>query len=1209
MYQCIKNFFFCQISPLISKGREKILTFDDLLEVPPELQLDRMIKDPSINLESNKSMLWQILGEQKYLLKRAWSFYFIGVVASLSSPLFVNQFITKLTLLSEGKIDSLNVLPIALGLGLIGIFMGIGYQHNFYATLRANVRITSRLNRLIFEQALVLSQDARQEVNVGDVVNHMSSDSESIADVPMLIGDMGWAFLLLFGSLSMFFYFLGWTGLIAVLIIGILTPITRKIAKSFMSLEEILMKKRDERVTLMGQVLQSMRLVKYFVWEEEINKQVGVVRSEEVSARKRLARSEMLSGLSFVAITTLVLFFALWIHLLRGENLTPALVLTCVSLFGLLQEPIAHLPGVLSRLTNAWVSLGRIRIFLNSKKVDRWKDLYIDSPELEFDIVFNNISYRALKSNFLLNNCNFKVKKGSSLAIVGEVGSGKTTILQLILNEFKADSGTKLVRTNNFGYVGQESYIMNTSILENVKMGLASASLHDVLDSLRLAGLSEDIERLPGSYMTELGEKGVNLSGGQKQRLCLARCHLHNPEIILLDDPLSAVDIHTEEFLVQHLIFGAWKNKTRVVVTHRLDNLTLFDQVLFLKNGEILGCGKFEKLLEDSLEFRHFYSHHKASNNEVSQLTTSKVESTPVAELNTQLMSDEDRESGAVRASLYIDYIKALGGRGKYQKLIMFSLVFGVLAITAFPLFNQWWLSWFTSHSESITPMKGILIYGTIALISLLVQMANQLFWLKRGIQAGIELHDRMLESVLKAPVRFFDTTPVGRLLQRFSRDLESVDFQLQWNFETAIQALFQVLISLFLIIFSVPIILIIIIPLGFVYWQFQLSYRRCAREVKRMDSIFRSPRYAHFKETLGGLPVIRAYNKIPWFREQFFSHLEKSQKAFVNNFLLNRWFSIRIPMIGGIISGATALSLIYSVSNHYLSPASAGLVTLYSMSFWGALNWGIRILSDLESKMTSIERIKFMTAITGEKSITSSIEHFAEKNWPVQGKISFENVYAAYDESLPDVINGLTFEIPAGSQVGIIGRTGAGKTTIFQMIYRFMAIRAGSIKIDGVDISSIDLKTLRSRLAIIPQDPTLFIGTLRSNLDPYSFKSVDEIWKVLELTGLSELVKGMKQELETPVSDGGANLSQGQRQLFCLARALLLDAKIIMLDEATASIDVVSDYKIQAILRSELKNKTVLIIAHRLSTVDDLDYVMELSQGRLLSLKNNKLD
>lgn len=1203
MLASIKNFFFFNVSPLVKKGQKKILTFDDLLEVPPEVRIERTPEAPAIDLSSQKKFLKAVVLEQKKLVFRAWSFYLLGVAASLVSPLLINQFITRLTNLAAGTEGFSTLIPVAIGIGLIGIVTGIGYQHNFYGTLRANTRIIARLNRLIFEKALKLSQKSRQSVNVGDVVNHMSSDSEGIADLPMLLGDLGWATLLTIGSISMLFFYLGWTAFIAVGILAILTPITRKVAKNFIHLEDEMMKKRDQRVSLMGQVLQSMRLVKYFVWEKEISNQVAIVRRAEVKVRRSLAKAEMLSGLSFMAISTLVLFIALWVHVLRGETLTPALVLTCVSLFGLLQEPIGHLPGVLSRIINAWVSAKRIIDFLKAETVEA--RTITDAGLMNgSDLVFNHVNFESSNGSFKLHDLDFKILRGSTVAIVGEVGSGKTTLLQLMLQEIQPQSGEVLLASESMGYVSQESYIMNATVLENLKMGKEHLSKDKIQEALFFTAMERDITHLPGGLQTEIGEKGVNLSGGQKQRVALGRCYLQDPEVVLLDDPLSAVDVHTEKFLVDNLIQNAWKDKTVVIATHRLEALEKFDRILFLENGKIAGDGKLSDLIISSPAFKHFYSHHL----EVQALEQNSMGLDKMAGENakpeSRLMSDEDREEGAVKGSLYWDYVKALGGEGKNQKIIIGLLLLGVLSISVFPLFNQWWLSWFSGHPEKITALQGVMIYGIIAVMSLVVQLSSQIFWLQRGIKAGVELHDKMLASILKAPVRFFDTTPVGRLLQRFSRDLESVDIQLQWSFEAAVQSLFQIIVSLSLIIISVPLVLIAIIPVGVIYWNLQLAYRSSAREAKRMDSIARSPRYAHFKETLGGLPIIRAYKKEAWFREQFFTFLERSQKASVNNFLLNRWFSIRIPLIGGLISGTTALCLIYSVASGHLTAATAGLVVIYSMSFWGALNWGIRILSDLESRMTSIERIRFMTQIPSEKLFVTQERTIVDSSWPSHGHIRFSGVHARYDESLPEVVKGLNVDIPGNAQVGIVGRTGAGKTTLFQMLYRFININQGTIEIDGVDIASIDLETLRSRLAIIPQDPTLFIGTLRSNLDPYSRKSDEEVWKVLKETGMDELVMSFPLKLMSPISDGGANLSQGQRQLFCLARALLLNAKIIMLDEATASVDVVSDAKIQRVLRRELKDKTVLVIAHRLGTVADLDYLMVMNDGRLESFR-----
>ncbi len=1204
----IKTFFFFNVSPLVKRGQEKVLTFNDLLPVPRELRIDKSQKAAPINTSSPKIFLKCIVIEQKKIVFTAWSFNFLGIIASLLTPLLINKFITQLTALSKGTENYEIIIPVALSIGLIGILTGVANQHNYYGTLRACTLIVARLNRLIFEQALKLSQSASQKVSVGDVVNHMSSDTEAISDVPMLIGDLGAATLLIVGSISLLFYYLGWTALIAVVILILLSPVTRLVAKKFMHLDDEMMKKRDQRVGLMAQILPSMRLIKYFVWEKEISNQISKVRNEEIKIRKSLAKAELLSVIIFMAISTLVLFVALWIHVLRGEILTPALVLTCVSLFGLLQDPIGQLPGVFSRIINSFVAGKRIISFLETDTVGP-RVITDRSTMGDADIIFKDVDYETPSKSFKLHNLNFLIKNGSTVAIVGEVGSGKTTLLHLILQEIKSTKGQVQLSQDNIGYVGQESYIMNASVLENLTMGKERISSDRIHHALYVTAMDRDISNLPGGLLTEIGEKGVNLSGGQKQRLSLGRCFLQDPDLILLDDPLSAVDVHTENFLVEHLILHAWKEKTVVIATHRLEALGQFDRILFLNDGHIEGDGTLSELLIHSELFKHFYSHHLTVQTLEHSADKSDNKDHSSIKVERRIMSDEDREQGAVKGSLYWDYVRALGGDGRLQKLIMAMLLLGALSTSALPLLSEWWLSWFTGHPEKVTAFNGVMIYGIIAVVILVVLTMNQIFWLQRGIKAGVELHDKMLASILKAPVRFFDSTPVGRLLQRFSRDLESVDIQLQWSFESAMHALFKIIVSVSLIIITVPFVLLIVLPASFIFWRLQLAYRISAREVKRIDSVARSPRYAHFKETLGGLPIIRAYKKEAWFREQFFDYLEKSQKAYVNNFLLNRWFSIRIPFIGGLVSCTTAICLIFSVKNGQLSASTAGLVVIYSLSFWGALNWGIRVFSELESKMTSIERIRFMTQIPSEKQFITKERSQVSLQWPRDGRIKFTSVHARYDESLPEVVKSLSVDIPGGSQVGIIGRTGAGKTTIFQMLFRFINLHKGMIEIDGVDIASVDLETLRSRLAIIPQDPTLFTGTLRSNLDPYSRKSDQDIWRVLKETGMQDLVESFPLKLFSPISDGGANLSQGQRQLFCLGRALLLDAKIIMLDEATASVDVVSDAKIQKILRCELKDKTVLVIAHRLGTVADLDYLMVMNDGRLESFSEPTKD
>ena len=340
-------------------------------------------------------------------------------------------------------------------------------------------------------------------------------------------------------------------------------------------------------------------------------------------------------------------------------------------------------------------------------------------------------------------------------------------------------------------------------------------------------------------------------------------------------------------------------------------------------------------------------------------------------------------------------------------------------------------------------------------------------------------------------------------------------------------------------------------VPLLFLYYRVQKLYRASAREAKRLDSISRSPRFAHFKETLQGLVVIRAFGKKEWFLAEFYRRLSHSQRMFYGHYMINRWFSSRIPLVGGLVSMATTLAIVLSVRSGGISPGLAGLLTVYSLSFWGVLNWGIRIWAEVEARMTSMERVKSYSRLSQE--VTTLRELPVPADWPSRGELRFENVELRYAAHLPQVLKGLSFEVPAGRKAGIVGRTGSGKSTIFQALYRFAELEGGRILIDGVDIAGVPLARLRKALAIIPQDPTLFMGTLRSNLDRYGEFLEAELWSVLERVNLACLVRAFPEGLDAKLHENGGNLSQGQRQLLCLARALLLKAKVIILDEATA--------------------------------------------------------
>lgn len=1191
---------FLDMGYLVKKARTDIIHEEDMPKLP-----DRLDPQQGTTLSKWKTgirpwrFLFSVIPTYWERLRWGYSFFGLAMVSSLVSPVLINHFIRAL---DGGDWDK--SLAVGVMLALCGVVMGVCFQHYFHKTLAANQLTTNDLNQLIFRQSLVLSLRARTKSQVGDIVNHMTSDTDALADFPIILGDLTWAVVTIIGAVSMLFYYIGWSALPAMLVLSALIPLTHFVAKRFVRYEEKMMAEKDARITLMSQVLNSIRVIKFFSWEKAMSKEVAALRQAELKSRKTLARAEVLSGITYLAVSTVVLFIALLTHAYRGQTLDAATVFTCISLFGLLEEPFGQLSRLFSRFSQGLVSSKRIMDFLEQEKVQD-----IVSPLAGHSVVAVEMKNASLSyaETPVISGLNFQVQKGQSLAIVGPVGAGKSTLLYGILSECRLVAGEIHVdqELSRVAYVPQEAYIINSSLLENINFGAPEFSKEKLRRSIHQACLDKDLKDLPSGLRTEIGEKGVNLSGGQKQRVSLARAAYANPQLVLLDDPLSAVDVETEKLICDRLLFGEWAGLTRIVVTHRLESLERFDQVLFLKEGEVQAIGTLPELLAQNIEFKKFYSQHdKTQAGAASISATIEEPAAEDAKSASRITDDEEREKGAVKASVYGSYILSLGGEGRARNWILFLLAFLALAGASMPLLQKGWISNFQKFSPwnglDITPMTAVWIYGILGAGVLLFNMSNQMFWLERGIIAGKNFHDRMLESILRAPVRFYDSTPVGRVLQRFSRDLESVDIYLQWSFESFIHCLLHVLVALVLIVTVLPVMLFVIVPSLWIYNRLQQDYRRPAREAKRLDSIARSPRYAHFKETLMGLVVIRAFKKEDWFLQDFFRKLQHSQRMFYGHYMLNRWFSAQVPVVAGFISVSTLVGISYGVKNGWLTPGVAGLVTTYAITFWGTLNWGIRIFADIESRMTSVERLKFYSNITSEKLLGA---YTPAPSWPQAGFLKVEGLKVQYAPHLPLVLKGLNFEIQAGEKIGIIGRTGSGKSTLFQDLYRFIEPTEGKILLDGVNVADVDLEKLRRSLAIVPQDPSLFMGTLRSNLDRYHEFTDEEVWAALEKAGMKEFVQGIPLQLSAPVAENGGNLSQGQRQLLCLARALLMDAKIVLMDEATASVDVQTDAQIQRVIRENMKGVTMLIIAHRLGTVSDCDQIIELSEGTVKSI------
>ena len=887
-------------------------------------------------------------------------------------------------------------------------------------------------------------------------------------------------------------------------------------------------------------------------------------------------------------------------------------------------------------------------------------------------------------STSVLKKINLEVRRKELVAIVGQVGSGKSSLLSSIINEMNKTVFNAEVNVNgNISYVPQQGWMQNTSLQSNITFGkdLDEGKYNKVIDACALA---PDLEILPNGDLTEIGEKGINLSGGQKQRVSLARAVYNDGDIYLLDDPLSAVDAHVGKHIFDKVIgpTGLLKNKTRVLVTHGVKFLPYFDKIVVLKDGAISEVGTYKELLDQGREFADFLiqyiqeeeekhlegndlealelvkgdlankigkdkldrqisktsSVHSESN--VSAISHFKVKrSTENENLNEKsllkkrsnpnsnygatandmeskkkrkpefrrgngrkpgnggrLMTTEHVETKAVDSAVYFFYFKAVNLKLAFLILIL-NIVQQALSIGT----NVWLSQWADDPDAGETKARNIYlgIYGLLGTLTAVGICSVTLITAVGGLNASTKLHDNMLNSVLRAPMSFFDTNPKGRVVNRFAKDVDLVDGSIPNTFGALMRLGLGVLGVLFVICTTLPIFIAIIIPISFGYWMLQKFYVSTSRQLRRLESSTRSPVYSWFGESVSGVSTIKAYGMEESFCQQMESKVDTNGKTMMPNYIANRWLSIRLEILGNII--VFFASLLAVLGRDTLEPGMVGLSLSYAMQITGQLNMLIRQTSQIENNMVSVERIKEYQNSLPQEADWMLAGDPSREDWPQRGHIQLTNLEMRYREGLPLVLKGVNLSIQSGEKVGIVGRTGSGKSSLTLSLFRISESSGGNIVIDDLNIANIGLGTLRSSLTIIPQDPVLFSGSLRMNLDPFGKHNDRELWNSLELAHLRSFTSSLPGGLDFMISEGGGNLSVGQRQLLCLARACLRKTRILFLDEATAAVDLETDDLIQATIRTEFADSTILTIAHRINTIMDSDKVVVMDEGKVM--------
>lgn len=1171
--------------------------------------------------------------------------------AQATSPLLTRRLIAFTAMRDKEPIGK----GVGYALGITGLFLVTCFflqQFFYYAMLTAG-QVNAVLSHSIYLKSLRVSNKGRIMFPNGKVTNFLSTDCNRI-DFALQWVHFAWTFpVSLAICLVVVITNIGAPGLVGFGFLFVSLFMVTFGGRYIGGMRRRVNKVTDSRVSMMREILQSMKVIKFYSWEEAYRESVTSIRNREMKKVKKMLVLRNVLNSVFVAAPTFAGLLSFIVMSKVGHFLNPATVFSSLTTFNIIRLPLIFLPLAIITGSEALVAVGRIEEYLGAPEAQDYVEY---SYELENAIEVSDGSFiwekedkdgssevievekveeKGSSSSSALEKAtgftgfsglNFQIRRGEFIMIAGSVGSGKSSLLSAIAGMMKKEAG-RVVLGGELAYCGSP-WIHNATVEENITFGKEKDD-EWYKTVLKCCSLSRDLEILPAGDQTEVGERGITLSGGQKARINLARAVYSNSSIVLLDDVLSAVDAHVGKYIMENCLISLLDGKTRLLATHQLSMLKYADRIIFLDSNGHPQFGTVDELQNSNDEFRHLMSFKADSEDNEEELGSEPEEEKEeeilkkIQSIKSQsqkqlddaqrkkdgkLMVQEDRQRNSVKGEVYKSFIRHGGGILSYG--IVPVLILAIVLSVFTQIFTNVWLSFWTG--EKFPGRSQDFYIGLFVMFATLSAAFSFFFFFGLthiGNNASLRLHQGAIDRILHAPMVFFDTSPSGRVLNRFTKDTDTMDNE--WSDQTRLFLLgASNIIGVFiLIIIYLPYFAIALAGLLTVFFITAMFYRASAREIKRMDSTGRSVMFSHFAETLNGVGVIKAYKSEPRFIARNEEVVDRKNAAQFLTLVNQRWLAIRLDMVGVCLT--LVVTMLCATGQFNIDASSVGLVLSSLLQIGGMFSMAVREFATVENSMNSVERV-YHYAYEIEQEAPFYIEHSKpSQSWPEAGEIEFENVTMSYQPDLPPVLKDISLSIKGGEKIGICGRTGAGKSSIMIALYRICELTSGNINIDNIGISTIGLHDLRSKLSIIPQDPVLFQGTIRSNIDPFNTATDAELWDALRRSWLIDSAEAehakeggtlatSKFTLDSSVDDDGTNFSLGQRQLLALTRALVRKSQVLILDEATSSVDYETDSRIQQTIKTEFAHCTILCIAHRLRTILTYDRILVLDDGHI---------